>query len=102
MSEDRVVAPEQGTSDGPEGGLRPAVLDEFVGQEKLCQNLRIFIKAARARGEALDHVLMMVLLPLRRAESTFLESLGSTNGPFFTDLDMVSLPSLALVPSSDD
>ena len=57
MSEERVVAPEEGKSDAPEAGLRPAVLDEFVGQEKLCQNLRVFIDAARARGEALDHVL---------------------------------------------
>ena len=57
MSEERVVASEEGKSDAPEAGLRPAVLDEFVGQEKLCQNLRVFIDAARARGEALDHVL---------------------------------------------
>ena len=56
MSEDRVVAPEEGARDAPEANLRPAVLDEFVGQEKLCQNLRVFIDAARARGEALDHV----------------------------------------------
>ncbi|MDP6884685.1 MAG: AAA family ATPase, partial [Rhodospirillales bacterium] len=56
MSEDRVVAPEEEASDAPEASLRPAVLDEFVGQEKLCRNLRVFIDAARARGEALDHV----------------------------------------------
>jgi Holliday junction DNA helicase RuvB len=56
MSEDRVVAPEEGECDASEASLRPAVLDEFVGQEKLCQNLRVFIDAARARGEALDHV----------------------------------------------
>jgi holliday junction DNA helicase RuvB len=56
MSKDRVVAPEEEESDAPESTLRPAVLEEFVGQEKLCQNLRVFIDAARARGEALDHV----------------------------------------------
>ncbi|HJO98152.1 MAG: Holliday junction branch migration DNA helicase RuvB [Rhodospirillales bacterium] len=56
MSKDRVVAPEVEESDAPESTLRPAVLEEFVGQEKLCQNLRVFIDAARARGEALDHV----------------------------------------------
>ncbi|MBP8975218.1 MAG: Holliday junction branch migration DNA helicase RuvB [Bacteroidetes bacterium] len=38
--------------------LRPAVLDEFVGQEKIIENLRVFIAAARKRGEALDHVLL--------------------------------------------
>ena len=37
--------------------LRPRNFDEFVGQEKIISNLRIFIQAARERGEALDHVL---------------------------------------------
>ena len=42
---------------GVEDRLRPANFDEFVGQERMCQNLRVFIKAARARDEPLDHVL---------------------------------------------
>lgn len=37
--------------------LRPRSLDEFVGHEKLKDNLRVFIEAAKKRGEALDHVL---------------------------------------------
>ncbi|MFH1313772.1 MAG: Holliday junction branch migration DNA helicase RuvB [Candidatus Eisenbacteria bacterium] len=37
--------------------LRPKTLEEFVGHEKLKDNLRVFIEAARMRGEALDHVL---------------------------------------------
>jgi Holliday junction DNA helicase RuvB len=37
--------------------LRPTKLDEFVGQEKIKENLRIFIQAAKNRGEPLDHVL---------------------------------------------
>jgi len=37
--------------------LRPRQLSEFVGQEKIVENLRIFIQAAKERGEALDHVL---------------------------------------------
>jgi holliday junction DNA helicase RuvB len=37
--------------------LRPNSLDEFVGQEALKQNLRIFVQAAKQRGEALDHIL---------------------------------------------
>ena len=37
--------------------LRPRDLDEFVGQEKLKDNLRIFVQAARQRGESLDHIL---------------------------------------------
>ncbi len=38
--------------------LRPKRLDDFVGQERVKQQLAIFIEAARARGEALDHVLL--------------------------------------------
>ena len=44
-------------SNGLEAALRPGTLDEFVGQDKLKENLRIFIEAARTRGEALDHCL---------------------------------------------
>jgi Holliday junction DNA helicase RuvB len=41
-----------------ERSLRPATLGEYVGQEKVRGQLEIFIQAARARGEALDHVLL--------------------------------------------
>jgi Holliday junction DNA helicase RuvB len=44
-------------SAGLDNILRPTTLDEFVGQEKLKSNLRVFIDAARGRGEALDHCL---------------------------------------------
>lgn len=40
-----------------ENSIRPAVISEFSGQEQVIENLRIFIKAAKIRGEALDHVL---------------------------------------------
>lgn len=40
-----------------ENSIRPAVITEFAGQEQVIENLRIFIKAAKLRGEALDHVL---------------------------------------------
>lgn len=40
-----------------ENSIRPAVINEFAGQEQIIENLRIFIKAAKIRGEALDHVL---------------------------------------------
>lgn len=40
-----------------EGSLRPKCLSEYIGQEKVKHNLKIYIDAARARGEALDHVL---------------------------------------------
>ncbi|MBM3415351.1 MAG: Holliday junction branch migration DNA helicase RuvB [Bacteroidetes bacterium] len=40
-----------------ENSIRPAVIGDFAGQEQIIENLRIFIKAAKIRGEALDHVL---------------------------------------------
>ncbi|QMW22206.1 Holliday junction branch migration DNA helicase RuvB [Sandaracinobacteroides saxicola] len=43
--------------DDPDAALRPRALDEFVGQAAARDNLRVFIDAARSRGEALDHVL---------------------------------------------
>jgi Holliday junction DNA helicase RuvB len=54
---DRLVTGDQAGTDGSEGSLRPLTLDEFVGQAQARANLRVFIEAARARGEALDHVL---------------------------------------------
>ncbi|MCG8693501.1 MAG: Holliday junction branch migration DNA helicase RuvB [Minwuiales bacterium] len=54
---DRLVAAQQSESDGSEVQLRPQALDEFIGQQAVRENLRIFIDAARARGEALDHVM---------------------------------------------
>src|SRR5512145_176008 len=56
MSE-RLVSPEAAGEDG-EGSLRPRRLAEFIGQTQLCQNLGVFIAAARERAEALDHVLL--------------------------------------------
>ncbi|MGI6094265.1 MAG: Holliday junction branch migration DNA helicase RuvB [Lachnospiraceae bacterium] len=40
-----------------EGNLRPQRLDEYIGQEKTKQNLKIYIEAAKQRGDSLDHVL---------------------------------------------
>ncbi len=55
---DEVLDTEQDESDtGIEKQLRPANLEEFVGQERLVQNLRVFMQAARDRGQPLDHTL---------------------------------------------
>src|SRR5437879_12028190 len=40
-----------------ENNIRPAEMAEFAGQPQTIENLKIFIKAARIRGEALDHIL---------------------------------------------
>ena len=54
---DRLVTPERAEEDSLESSLRPKVLAEFVGQQQACENLSVFIAAAKARAEALDHVL---------------------------------------------
>ncbi|MCW3846239.1 Holliday junction branch migration DNA helicase RuvB [Sphingomonas sp. LB-2] len=53
---DRILAPARKPED-IDAALRPKSLDEFVGQKGARENLRVFIQAAKARGEALDHVL---------------------------------------------
>ncbi|MDD6234952.1 MAG: Holliday junction branch migration DNA helicase RuvB [Lachnospiraceae bacterium] len=56
--ERRVINTEFTAEDaGIENNLRPATLDEYIGQEKIKRNLRVFIEAAKSRGEALDHCL---------------------------------------------
>ncbi|HXC91473.1 MAG TPA: AAA family ATPase, partial [Stellaceae bacterium] len=55
--ERRILDPAPADGDAVEAPLRPQNLAEFVGQRRLRDNLRIFVEAARARGEALDHVL---------------------------------------------
>ncbi len=56
-AEHRLVAPHERTEDATTPGLRPAMLADFTGQKESCENLAIFIEAARKRDEALDHVL---------------------------------------------
>jgi Holliday junction DNA helicase RuvB len=53
---DRLTTPERRPED-LDAALRPKTLDEFVGQQAARENLRIFIEAAKGRGDALDHVL---------------------------------------------
>ena len=57
--ENRMSAPEYTPADEDiENSLRPKQLTEYIGQEKVKENLSIYIKAAKKRGEALDHVLL--------------------------------------------
>ena len=57
--ENRIVSPEySGRDDDTEVTLRPKTLDEYVGQDKVKDNLSIYIKAALKRRESLDHVLL--------------------------------------------
>ncbi|MBK8272053.1 MAG: Holliday junction branch migration DNA helicase RuvB [Sphingomonadales bacterium] len=56
MTEDRLLTSSRRPED-VDAALRPKSLDEFVGQKAARENLRVFIEAARTRGDALDHVL---------------------------------------------
>lgn len=58
MEEERIVAGNELEADNWQYSLRPRRLQEYIGQDQAKQNLSIFIKAALARGEALDHVLL--------------------------------------------
>jgi Holliday junction DNA helicase RuvB len=55
----RLVAAERREEDTGETSLRPQRLSEFIGQQQARANLTVFIEAARARNEALDHVLLV-------------------------------------------
>ncbi len=57
--ENRIVTTNEISEDGVnEYNLRPKALDEYIGQQKAKENLKVFIEAARQRSEALDHVLL--------------------------------------------
>ena len=55
----RLVSPDAAPADAAEEvSLRPKTLDDYIGQEKAKQNLKVYIEAAKRRGDALDHVLL--------------------------------------------
>ncbi|MCI9041224.1 Holliday junction branch migration DNA helicase RuvB [Dubosiella newyorkensis] len=54
---DRIMDAHEQAQDNIEASLRPLSLDEYIGQQGLKENLRVFIHAAKSRNEALDHVL---------------------------------------------
>src|ERR671937_392265 len=59
MAETRVITAARVEEDAQyEAGLRPRVLDEYIGQDRVRENLQVSIAAARQRSEALDHVLL--------------------------------------------
>ena len=60
MNEDRIISPELEDlgEERLENTLRPQTLEEYIGQDKVKQNMKVYIEAAKKRGEALDHVLL--------------------------------------------
>lgn len=59
LGEERIICPGFGEEDNEiENTLRPKVLDDYVGQDKVKDNLKVFIEAAKKRDEPLDHTLL--------------------------------------------
>jgi Holliday junction DNA helicase RuvB len=59
VTDDRLVTAARVDEDAQyEAGLRPRLLDEYIGQDRIRENLQVAIAAAKQRGEALDHVLL--------------------------------------------
>ena len=60
MDDERIISPEieDAIEEKMENSLRPKLLEEYVGQDKVKENLKVYIEAAKKRGEPLDHVLL--------------------------------------------
>lgn len=55
---DRIIAPEEQETDPIDRALRPKKLQDYIGQESVREQMDIFIRASKARGDALDHILI--------------------------------------------
>ena len=58
MDNERILAPKELSEDNIQKSLRPKTFDEYIGQEDLKEKMNIFIKAAKMRNEAMDHILL--------------------------------------------
>ena len=54
----QMMQPGLTAADSEENTLRPQRLEDYIGQEKVKQNLKVYLEAARRRGEPMDHVLL--------------------------------------------
>jgi holliday junction DNA helicase RuvB len=58
MSDPRILTPSRADEDALDEGLRPKRLDDYIGQDRIREQLQVSIEAAKGRGEALDHTLL--------------------------------------------
>ena len=54
----KMMQPGMTAADSEENNLRPQRLEDYIGQEKVKQNLKIYLEAAKRRGEPMDHILL--------------------------------------------
>ena len=56
--ENRLITADKLKEDGFETSIRPQTINEYIGQKDIKENIKIFMEAAKMRGQTLDHVLL--------------------------------------------
>ena len=56
----KMMQPGLTAADNEENSLRPQHLEDYIGQDKVKQNLKIYLEAAKRRGEPMDHILSLI------------------------------------------
>lgn len=88
-AEGRLLSSDRNEYDAEENGLRPKTMEEYVGQEKIKENLSVYMAAAKSRGQALDHVLLYG--PPGLGKTTLAHIIASTMG---TQIKLTSGPAI--------
>ena len=89
-----IMHPEQNDDDARDTALRPRTLDEFLGQKAMKENLSVFIEAARARNESLDH--LFLIGPPGLGKTTLAQVVANELG---VDFKVTSAPALVVAPA---
>lgn len=89
MADERLLSGVKNEYDLEENALRPKTLEDYVGQEKVKENLKVYMAAAKQRGEALDHVLLYG--PPGLGKTTLAHIIANTMG---TQIKLTSGPAI--------